>query len=75
MTSFLVVRIEGDVPDSVARVAYESAGGVLRAWNVIQPDTDKRVDVELLLETEEPGKQRQRHSHLSRLYAEGWDSE
>ena len=74
MTSFLIVRIEGDVPESVARVAYEAVGGVLRAWNEIQPDTEKRVDVELLLDDAE-GKQRRCHAVVSRLYAEGWDSE
>jgi hypothetical protein len=70
----MIVRIEGDVPESVARVAYEATGGVLRAWNTITPDTEKSVDVELLLEDAE-GKQRRRHSVVSRLYAEGWDKE
>lgn len=74
MTSFLVVRMEGDIPESVARVAYEACGGVLRAWNEIQPGTEKRVDVELLMEDAE-GKQRRRHSVVSRLYADGWESE
>lgn len=74
MTSFLIVRIEGEIPESVARVAYEAVGGVLRAWNEIQPDTKKRVDVELLLEDAE-GKQRRRHSVVSRLYSEGWEAE
>lgn len=72
MTSFLVVRIEGDVPESIARVAMQACGGVIRAWNEASPGSEKRVDVELLLEDEKPGKQRKRHSHLSRLYAEGW---
>lgn len=74
MTAFMVVRIEGDIPENVARVAYEAVGGVLRAWNEITPDTEKRVDVELLLEDAE-GKQRRRHSVVSRLYADGWESE
>lgn len=74
MTSFLVVRMEGDVPEAVARVALEATGGVIRAWNTIQPETEKRVDVELLLE-DATGKQRRRHAVVERLYAEGWDSE
>lgn len=74
MTSFMIVRIDGDVPDGIARAAMQASGGVIRGWQEIQPDTEKRVDVELLLEDSE-GKQRRRHSVVSRLYAEGWDRE
>lgn len=74
MTSFLVVRIDGGVPGSIARVAMEATGGVIRAWNEASPDSEKRVDVELLLD-DATGKQRRRHAVVSRLYAEGWDSE
>lgn len=74
MTDFLVIRTEGTIPAEVQRAAFEATGGVIRAWAVLNPSDELRMNIDLLHDGAPQGPDRRRHSVLSRLYKDPLDA-